>query len=135
MEGSKLHQKILEKDSDKEEIASQVINEPELLSEIFAGLNSDKANIKYGCDKVLRIISEKKPALLYPKMDFFVTNLESDNNFLKWGAIHVLANLACVDSENQFEKIFDKYFAPIPGPVLILLRQNRVSRIDELIAA
>ena len=52
-------------------------------------------------------------------MDFFVTNLDSDNNFLKWGAIHVFANLAAVDSENQFEKIFDKYFAPIPGPVLI----------------
>ena len=52
-------------------------------------------------------------------MDFFVSNLDSDNNFFIWGAIHVLANLASVDSENQFEKIFDKYFAPIPGPVLI----------------
>ncbi len=96
----KLHEKISEKDSDKEEIAAQVINKPELLSEIFAGLSADKARIKYGCDKVLRIISEKKPELLYPQMDFFVANLDSDNNFFKWGAIHVLANLASVDSEN-----------------------------------
>ncbi len=77
----KLHEKISEKESDKEEIAAQVIAKPELLSEIFAGLNADKANIKYGCDKVLRIISEKKPQLLYPKMEFFVMNLDSDNNF------------------------------------------------------
>ena len=31
----------------------------------------------------------------------------------------VVTALAAVDSENKFEAIFDQYFAPIPGPVLI----------------
>jgi len=74
---------------------------------------------KNGCDKILRLISEKAPTLLYAQFGFFANNLDSDNNFFKWGAIHILANLAAVDAENKFERIFDKYFAPISGPVLI----------------
>jgi hypothetical protein len=116
---SKILQQISRKGSNKEQIAAKVINQPELLSETFEGLNSDEANIKYGCDKILRLISEKAPELLYPHFDFFANNLNSENTFLKWGAIHILANLAAVDAENKFERIFDKYFAPIPGPVLI----------------
>lgn len=51
---SKLHLEISAKSSDKEEIAVQVIHEPELLSDIFRGLSADKASIKFGCDKILR---------------------------------------------------------------------------------
>jgi len=119
MADSKLHQHIAEKESDKEAIAAEVIEKPELLSEIFAGLEAKTARIKYGCDKVLRCISKKNPELLYPQIDFFISNLDSGNNFLKWGAIDVLANLVSVDSENKFKGIFEKYFAPIPGPVLV----------------
>ncbi|MFQ5627137.1 MAG: hypothetical protein ACE5I1_00135 [bacterium] len=119
MADSKLHQQIADKESDKEAIAEQVIEKPELLSEVFAGLSAKTARIKYGSDKVLRIISEKSPGLLYPKIDFFISNLDNDNNFLKWGAIDVLANLTSVNQKNEFEDIFEKYFAPIPGPVLV----------------
>jgi len=119
MPESRLLQLIAQKEVDKEEIAGRVIKEPEFLSEVFDGLNAKQARIKYGCDKVLRIISEKKPALLYPKIDFFIDLLDSDNTFFKWGTIYIIANLAAVDSENKLEKIFDKYFAPLPGPVLI----------------
>jgi hypothetical protein len=116
---TRLLQKISKKGSNKKEIAGKIIKKPELFSEIFEGLNSDKASIKYGCEKVLRIISEKEPSILYPKIDLFIELFDSDNKFLKWGAISILANLATVDSKNKFEKIFAKYFAPIPGPVMI----------------
>jgi len=119
MSGSKLQQEIAKKETDLEKTVAKVMKKPELLSEVFEGLDSDKARIKYGCVKVLRLISEKKPEILYPRMDFFSDLLGSDNNFLKWGAIHTIANLAAADSERRFEVIFDKYFAPIPGPELI----------------
>jgi len=119
MSESELLQEIGRKEADKEEITNRVIKKPGLLSEIFEGLSSDKARIKYGCAKILRITSEKEPKILYPRCDFFVGLLDSDSTFLKWDAIHILANLAAVDSEDKFEGIFDKYFAPIPGPVLI----------------
>jgi len=74
---------------------------------------------RLGCEKALRIISEKAPQLLYPCYDFFAEMLDDENSFLRWGAIHALGNLAAVDSGNKFEAIFDKYFAPIPGPALV----------------
>jgi hypothetical protein len=119
MTDSKLLQQISKKASNKEAIAAQVIKKPGLLSEIFAGLTAEQANIKYGCDKALRLISRQSPSLLYPHIDFFINNLESDNTFLKWGTIDIIANLAAVDTDNKIEKIFDKYFASIPGPILI----------------
>ena len=119
MSGSKLQQEIARKETDMEKTVDKVMKKPELLSEVFEGLGSDKARIKYGCVKVLRLISEKKPEILYPRMDFFSDLLDSNNNFLKWGAIHTIANLVAADSERRFEVIFDKYFAPIPGPELI----------------
>jgi len=119
MTHSKLLNKIALRASDKEEIAKNVIKHPVLLSEIFDGLHADKADMKYGCLKVLRIVSVKEPSLLYPQMDFFITLLDCDNNFFKWGAIDIIANLTAVDSKNKFEKIFNRYFTPIPGPSLI----------------
>ena len=68
---------------------------------------------------MLRLIGEKDPAILYPQFDFFAQLLDSDNNFLKWGAIHTIANLTKADTANKFEAIFNRYFAPIPGPELI----------------
>lgn len=116
---SGLLQEIAQKGVDKEKIVDKVINNPELLPILFEGLNAEKASIKYGCEKTLRLLSEKRPELLYPSFNLFVKLLDSENNFLKWGSIITLANLAAVDSKNKFEKIFDKYFTPIPGSELI----------------
>jgi hypothetical protein len=119
MTASRLLQQIARKDSGKERIADRVIKNPKLLSEIFNGLSADNTRIKYGCVKVLRIISKKDPKLLYPKFDFFVGLLDSENKIMQWEGIHVLANLAGVDSKGKFEKIFNKYFAPITGSVMV----------------
>ncbi len=62
---SEILKQIYQKKIDKEKIADRVIKKPELLPEIYKGLSADKASLKYGCDKVLRLISEKKPELLY----------------------------------------------------------------------
>lgn len=83
------------------------------------GLGAKAAGIKYGCAKVLRVISDTNPELLYPRFDLFADFLDGDNKIMQWQAIYVIANLASVDSRNRFDKIFDRYFSPIPGPVLI----------------
>ena len=119
MSPSDLLQEISRKETDKNEIVDRIIRSPELISEIIEGLSVDKARIKYGCAKILRLLSEKNPEILYPRFDFFVELLDSDNSFIKWDAIHVLGNLAAADTEGKFEIILDRYFAPIPGPVLI----------------
>jgi hypothetical protein len=68
---------------------------------------------------VLRLVSERRPELIYPYFDIFVGLLDCDNNFLKWGAIMTVANLTAVDTENKFETVFRKYYAPIKGPAMV----------------
>ena len=65
MTESQLIQNIAHKETTAEETAENIIKNPERLSEIFEGLKAEKANIKYGCLKVLRLISEKEPVLLF----------------------------------------------------------------------
>jgi hypothetical protein len=86
---------------------------------LVEGLESDRASVKYGCLKVLRIVSEKKPVVLYPHFDLFVDLLDSDNKFMQWGAIRILSNLASADRERKFRKIFRKYFKPVTGSVMV----------------
>jgi hypothetical protein len=100
-------------------IAEQIIKEPECIDQIVEGLKAPRGTARYVCDKVLRLVSEQKPELIYPHFDVFVEMLDHDNSFLKWGAILTLANLAAVDAEGRFEKIFAEYYAPITGSAMV----------------
>jgi hypothetical protein len=119
MPEDRLHQQLCRKDFDKNELADRAVQSPELLSELFEGLNVDKAAVRYGCEKILRLISETKPSVLYPHIDIFLHLLDSENNILKWGAIQVVGNLATVDSEGKIDRILEKFLSPIRGPVMI----------------
>ena len=119
MNESTLLTQIARKKSDKDAIADKVVRQPELLAEVFEGLKSDTPEIKYGCSKVLRLVSERKPAVLYPSLDLFVGLLDCDNSFLKWDAARIVGNLAAVDSRKRIERMLDRYLQPIRGDVMI----------------
>jgi hypothetical protein len=99
--------------------ADAAARNPKMLASVLEGIAAKEARVRYGCAKVLVIISEKWPSALYPRFDFLAGLLDSENKILRWNATWILANLATVDSRKKFEKIFDRYFAPIPGPVMI----------------
>ena len=111
--------KIAQKGSDKEAIAESIADDPTRIAEIIEGLSSRKASVKFGCGKVLRIISERHPEALYPHIDTFIKLLDSNNNIMKWEGIHVIGNLACVDKGKKIDAILTKYLKPIQGPVMI----------------
>ena len=100
-------------------LARKAVSNPRLLAGIFVGLNADKPRIKYGCAKALRLLSEQDPEVLYPHFDFFVRMLDHENKIFQWDAAFVLSHLARVDADDKFAAVFDKYFSPIPGPVMI----------------
>jgi hypothetical protein len=100
-------------------VAERIVGRPSMLPDVFAGLRADKAKIRYGCLKVLRLLSEKRPAVLYPEFDQFAGLLGSENTILKWGAIIIVGNLVVVDSDNKIDALLDRYLQPISGPVLI----------------
>jgi hypothetical protein len=119
MDEPSLLRRVGRKNSNPATLAAMVIAEPALVAGLLAGLDAPKAQVKYKCEKVLRLAGERRPDILYPHFDFFVRMLECENGFLKWGAIQDIANMARADTQNKFEPIFERYFSPIPGPVMI----------------
>jgi len=98
------------KQDNSESLARRIVKNPNQLSVVFNGISSENPRIKFRSAKVLRLISEKNPKLLYPKIDFFIELLGSENNIIKWNATDTIANLAIVDSKNKFNKIFKKFY-------------------------
>jgi hypothetical protein len=119
MSSQKLYRQLARKGVDANKLAGKVVDNPEMLPEVFDGSASEIARVRYGCAKLLRIVSDREPRVLYPEMDFFIELLDSESRIMQWEAIYVIANLASVDDDKRIEKIFDRYFAPISGPVLI----------------
>jgi hypothetical protein len=103
-------EQLANKSITREQLAEQVKADFELLPEILKGVSSPQPHVRYGCAKILMIISEEQPEKLYPHMDFFVHLLNSEYRILTWSALAVLANLTTVDTKNKFDTIFDKYY-------------------------
>lgn len=119
MKNDNILNQIAQKGSDKEAIAERIADDPAHVAEAIKGLKSKKAPVKFGCGKVLRIMSEKHPEALYPHINVFIKLLDSDSNIMKWEGIHVIGNLARVDKAKRIDAILTKYLKPIEGPVLI----------------
>jgi len=109
-----------DKDVDIETVAEKALADRELLSEILDGLTSKEETLRYNCHKVLMHISETNGKSLYPKWDYFVELLSSENSYRKMSAIHLIANLTKVDTENRFEKIVDKYYGLLDDKSMIV---------------
>ncbi len=116
---NKIESAIARRSGSLNQIADEVSRRPALLPVVFEGLSADTARVKYGCLKVLRLLSEQNPALLYPEIERFFLLLDSDTTILKWGAILIIGNLAAVDSEGRIDRILTRYTRPISGPVMI----------------
>ena len=93
-----------------ESVATRALKDKEVLSEVLEGLTSKKETIRFNSFKILLLISENHPKVLYPKWDFFAELLSSDNTYHKYVAIYIIANLTRADTKNKFEKIFAKYY-------------------------
>jgi hypothetical protein len=119
MQTNTLQTEINKKRITIEKLAEKVVSQPELLQEAFDGLGADTARVKYGCLKLLRIISERKPDILYPEIGRLIRLLDSENNIFKWGAIIIVGNLAAVDSEKKIDRILERYLQPISGHIMI----------------
>lgn len=119
MANPKILDRLANKKIKPEKAAEEVANNFKLLDEIIEGISSDKATVRFGCAKILQILSRKHPEQLYLKWNFYVKLLDHKNNILKWNAIIIIANLTRADKDKRFEKIFDKYFGLIKDPKMI----------------
>ena len=110
---------IEKKGVDAESIAKKVVKDERLLDDLLEGVSSEKAVIKYKSLKVLMLVSEQQPKMLYPEWDFFVKLLDDNNTFLRVIGATIIANLTRVDTKNKFEKIFNKYYSLLEDESMI----------------
>ncbi len=92
-------------------VAEKALKDEKLLSGLLEGILSKKETIRFNSFRILVLISEKHPKVLYPKWDFFAELLSSDNTYHKYMAIYIIANLTGTDTKNKFERIFNKYYS------------------------
>ena len=100
--------------------AEKIIKKPELIKQYLDGLLSKNETYRYNCFKIIYIISEKNPDVLYPYWDFFKVHLRSKNNYHKMSAVLIIANLTSVDTEKKFEKLFDEFYGYLKSEKTII---------------
>lgn len=104
-----------EKDVDSNKLAACAPSDKKLFKELLGGIVSKDNTIRQNSFKTLQIISKENPGFLYPRWDHFAEMLKSNNNYHKYIAVYILADLTAVDGENKFEKIFDDYYEILAG--------------------
>ncbi len=116
---AKLLEKLAEKQITKEQLYQMTKQDFKLLPQVLSGVSSAKADVRYGCAKVLMDLSAKHPEKLYPHMDAFVTLLDSKYRILVWNALAIIANLCAVDADKKFDALFDKYYSFLGDPYMV----------------
>ena len=102
-------------DINVESLAERALENEGMLPELLDGVLAKKDFIRFNSFKVLLFISEKHPEVLYPKWDFLEGLLDSNNSYLKYIAIYLIANLAQVDAEARLEWIFERLYSILDG--------------------
>jgi hypothetical protein len=93
------------------ELAKKAIKEMKLPPELLQEVLSKEDRTRYTSFKALMFVSEERPEVLYPHWNYFADMLERENTHSKYIAIYLIASLTRVDTESQFEKIFDRYYS------------------------
>jgi len=98
--------------------AERLIKNKKELAEFLDTFYKQKCSLRYKDFKALYLISEEHPEILYPYWGVFVKFLQSDNNTLKFYAIHIISNLIKIDNRGDFEEIFDDYYGILQGDLV-----------------
>jgi L-ascorbate metabolism protein UlaG (beta-lactamase superfamily) len=110
---------ILKKKPELNDFIGKVLANTGIIPMLLEIMETYKGSVKFYCEKIIRLIGEKNPEVLYPYFDNIANLLDSSNNFIKWGAIITIANLAAADSENKLAGIYEKYFSLINSESVI----------------
>ena len=109
----------LKEKPDLDQFIAEVIDDSTILHLLFDIVLTEKSGIKYKCTRIIRMVSEQKPELIYPNFYSVRKWLYHNNSFIKWDGILTLSNLAAVDFEDRFKEIYQDYFALIRDPHMI----------------
>lgn len=111
--------KRLKAKPDLQLFVTEGLDDENMLPILLDIVKTDNTSVKYTCTKVVRLINEQRPELVYPYFEQVASWLKHPNSFIKWDACRILADLAAVDLENKFARIYQDYFDLIHDPQMI----------------
>lgn len=116
-------------------LAQAALDNPAMMRQLLDGISpaAKSANIRSNSSEALQLISRTSPHALLPHWDYFVGLLASGNGFAQYPAIHVLANLAAVDSDGRFERSFEAFYGLLEGDSVMI--SAHVAGVSAQIAA
>lgn len=100
-------------------LVSQAMESTGILNLLFEIVRTEPSSIKYVSSKIIRLVSEQQPELIYPHFEEVARWLHHKNSFIKWDAILTLSNLCAVDDDDKFLTIYQDYFGLIQDPQMI----------------
>ena len=106
---------LTKKDVDTEFIAEKALKDKDVLSALYEGILSKTDTVRENSFKALLLISETHPEVLYPHWDYFANLLDSTNSYTVYIGMYIIAHLVKVDTENIFDKVFDRYYSIFSG--------------------
>ncbi|MEN6591829.1 MAG: hypothetical protein ABFC12_01145 [Methanobacterium sp.] len=104
-----------DKKLDVKNLAKDAISDENLFKKLLSGIKSKDNTVRSNSFQALLIVSKDEPEFLYPEWDYFHDLLLSTNNYHRYIAIYILANLTQADDEDKFSEIFDDYFGILGG--------------------
>lgn len=100
-------------------LVAEAMEDITVLSSLLEIVLAETSSVKYASSKIIRMISEQKPELIYPHFEDICRWLHHRNSFIKWDGILALSNLAAVDHEDRFSAACQDYLALIYDPQMI----------------
>lgn len=107
------------KNADIEKIANAAIKDKKLVSDLIENLKIKNETIRYNSHKILVIITEQKPELVYPYWEVLEQMLEGKSAYWRLSAVNLISNLTKADTKNKFDKMFDKYYNLLDDSIII----------------
>jgi hypothetical protein len=95
--------------------ADAALSDGDLLNSLLEGLLSKDDATRYNCFETLLVLSKDNPEFLYAHWDYFQELLSRSNNYSKYIAVYILANLTAVDNDKKFDAIYADYFDLLGG--------------------
>ena len=111
-----------------------VSKEASLVPQLLDIIETDKSAVKFQAEKIIRMISEERPIIIYPYFERIAALLYCGNNFIKWGAIQMIPNLLDVDKEHLWTKVRERYMETYMSPQIVEFG-NGVKGAEKILAA
>lgn len=94
-----------------EQLVDKALIDDSLIDRLIDGISPERKSheTRDECAEALKLLSDRRPEVLYGRWDELVRMLSSDNAFSVSPALYIIANLVAIDRDHKFDQAIDAY--------------------------